>query len=119
MNRNIVIASARGIISHEKPSLLKEHGGSLELGKKWVESFLHRRGFVKRKVTKAAWKLPPDYLELKMAFLKQIDDEVKTNDIPLDLLISWNQTRSNLVPVNSWTMAEEGCRQVYTSCWKG
>ena len=94
VNRNIVIAAARGIISHKKPSLLKEHGGSLELGKKWAESFLQRRGFVRRKATKAARKLPPDYPELKMAFLKRIEDEVTANDIPLDLVINWDQTGS-------------------------
>ena len=64
---------------------------------------------MKRKANKAARKLPPDYPELKMAFLKRIDDEVKTNDIQLDLLINWDQTGSKLVPVNSWTMVEEGC----------
>lgn len=112
VNRNIVLAAARGIISHKKPSLLKEHGGTLELGQKWAESFLQRRGFVRRKATKAARKLPPDYPELKVAFLKRIEDEVKTNDIPPDLVLNWDQTGSKLVPVSSWTMAEEGSRQV-------
>ena len=57
VNRNIVLAAARGIISHKKPSLLKEYGGTLELSQKWAESFLQRRGFVRRKATKAARKL--------------------------------------------------------------
>ena len=34
VNCNIVIAAAKGIISHKNPSLLKEHGGTVELGKK-------------------------------------------------------------------------------------
>lgn len=112
VNHNIIIAAAKGIISHKRPSLLKEYGGSLDLGKKWAESFLHRRGFVKRKATKAARKLPPDYPALKLAYLKRIEDEVKTNSIPEDLLINWDQTGSKLVPVSSWTMAEEGSKQV-------
>ena len=112
VNRNIVIAAATGIISHKKPSLLKVHGGTLEFSQKWAESFLQHRGFVKRKATKAARKLPPDYAELKVAFLKRIEDEVKTNDIPAEMIINWDQTGSKLVPVNSWTMAEEGSKQV-------
>ena len=112
VNCNIVIAAAKGFISHKRPSLLKEHGGSLDLTKKWAESFLRCRGFVKRKATKAARKLPPDYPDLKIAYLKRIEDEVKNNDIPADLLINWDQTGSKLVPVSSWTMAEEGCKQI-------
>ena len=71
VNCNIVIAAAKGFISHKRPSLLKEHGGSLDLTKKWAESFLRHRGFVKRKATKAARKLPPDYPDLKIAYAQR------------------------------------------------
>ena len=47
-----------------------------------------------------------------MVFLKRIEDGIKTNDIPPDLVLNWDQTRSKLVPVSSWTMADEGSRQV-------
>ena len=45
---SIAIAAAKGIhvISHKNPSVLKELGDSLDLGKKWTESFLQFRGFV-------------------------------------------------------------------------
>ena len=69
MNSSILIAAAKGIIAH---SLLKDYGGSLELGKKWAESFLLQRGYVKRKATKAARKLPIDFPELKLGYLKRI-----------------------------------------------
>ena len=68
VNSNILIAAAKGIIAHKNPGLLKDYGGSLELGKKWAESFLIRRGYVKRKATKAARKLPTDFPELKLTF---------------------------------------------------
>ena len=42
VNRSIAIAAAKGIVSHSKPSLLSEHGGPLNLGVKWAESFLRR-----------------------------------------------------------------------------
>ena len=100
-----MIAAAKGIIAHKNPGLLKDYGGSVELGKKWAESFLLRRGYVKRKATKAARKLPTDFPELKLAYLKRIQEEVKSNAIPLQLLFNWDQTGVKLVPVSSWTMA--------------
>ena len=58
VNRSIVIAAAKGIVSYKNPALLKEHGGPLSLERSWAESFLRRLGYVKRKATKAARKLP-------------------------------------------------------------
>ena len=72
---SIVIAVARGIVNHKKnPSLLKEHGGQVELSKSWAKSFLDRLGYVKRKGTKTARKIPEDFPNVKAAFL----DKVKT-----------------------------------------
>ena len=64
VNSNIVIAVQR--VLYKNPGLLKDYGGSLELGKKWAESFLLRRGYAKRKATKAARKIPSDLPELKL-----------------------------------------------------
>ena len=60
VNRSIVIAAARGIVSHRNPGLLKEHGGSIDLGRKWAESFLFHHGYVKRKALKHS-KAPPRF----------------------------------------------------------
>lgn len=49
-----VIAAATGIVEHHNPAMLREHGGTVELGKKWADSILSR---IKRKATKAARKL--------------------------------------------------------------
>ena len=54
VNRSIVIAAAKGIVSYKNPALLKEHGGPLSLERSWAESVL---GYVKRKAMKAARKL--------------------------------------------------------------
>ena len=72
MNCNILIAAAKGIISHEIPNLMKEYGGNLDLGKKWAQSFLHCRNFVRKKATKAARKHPVDFPDLKLLFLKEL-----------------------------------------------
>ena len=110
VNSNILIAAAKGIIAHKKPGLLKDYGGSLEIGGKWAESFLIQMGYVKRKATKAVRKLPTDFPELKLTYLKRIQEEVKSNAIPLELIFNWDQTGVKLVPVSSWTMVESGSK---------
>ena len=112
VNSTILIAAAKGIITHKNSSHLKEYGGSVELEKKWAESFLLQRGFVRRKATKAARKLPPDYGTIKEVFLTRIHDEVTSNTIPPQLIVNWDQTGVKLVPVSSWTMEKEGTKQV-------
>ena len=72
VNRSIVIAAARGMVMHHSPSLLPEHGGNLELGRKWAESLMSRMGLVRRKATKAARKKPTDFESLKAQFLQRI-----------------------------------------------
>lgn len=61
VNAQICIAAALGIVRAQKPTLLPKFGGTLVLGKPWAKSFLKRLGFVRRKTTKAARKLPDDF----------------------------------------------------------
>ena len=112
VNRSIVVAAAKGIVSHKNPALMKEQGGPIDIGHSWAESFLRRKGYVKRKAPKAARKLPADFPEIKLSFLQRIKDEVEKNSIPQDLIVNWDQTGSKLVPVSEWTMEKEGTKQV-------
>jgi hypothetical protein len=109
VNRAIVIAAAKGIVD---PALLCEHGGTIQLGKKQADSLLSRMNFVKRKATKAARKVPTDFPEIKLAFLKRIVDCVQEHNIPPELIINWDQTGAKYVLTSAWTLAEEGSRQV-------
>ena len=79
VNQLILVAAAKGIVMHECPAQLKQHGGSIEIGIKWAESFFKRHRYVKHKSTKAAKKLPPDFADLKLAFLERIRSEVQEN----------------------------------------
>ena len=112
VNRSIVQAAAKGILSHLNPSSLQEHGGHINIGVKWAESFLKRRSYVKRKATKAARKVPHNFDDLKAAFLQRIRDEIEQHAIPPSLVINWDQTGSKLIPVSQWTLAKQGSRQV-------
>lgn len=42
--------------------------------------------------TKAARKLPPNFSDVKTAFLKAINDTITKYEIPHDLVINWDQT---------------------------
>ena len=71
VNHSILIATAKGILSHKNPGLLKEHSAPITpicLSSTWAESFLHRIRYVKCKAT--ARKLPDDFPEVKQAFLQ-------------------------------------------------
>lgn len=98
VNRRVVLGCALGVIRKNQPSLLQEHGGSLDFmsatgsGRSWCNSFLKRELFVKRKATKAAKKLPDDFQEQKRRFLDQISKAVKTHNIPSDLIIDIDET---------------------------
>ena len=64
------MATARGILKDQNSGLLAEHGGSVNITKTWAKSLLNRIGWVKRKGTKAARKVPANLEEIKEDFLK-------------------------------------------------
>ena len=113
VNRKIVIGAAKGSIkSKGKRSMLKEYGGSLELTRTFAQSFLRRIGFVKRKGTKAARKLPDDFPALKLRYLHRVAKCVGQHNVPPEMVVNIDQTGAPIVPVSNWTLAEEGSRQV-------
>ena len=112
VNIAIVIAAATGVVQHNNPAILSAHGGSLELGKKWADSILLRMGLVKRKATKAARKIPPDFADIKLTFLQRVAEIVRENKVPSELVINWDQTGAKFVPTSQWTLAQQGVKQV-------
>ncbi len=115
INRSIVIAAARGIRSHLAHARLKEHGGDIEIERSWAQSFLGRLGYVRRKGTKAARKIPANFEEIKTEFTHRVSEACKGDDdllVPPQLIINFDQTNANYVPVSEWTLAKEGSKQV-------
>ena len=49
---------------------------------------------------------------MKKGFLLDIKSIVNFEEIPPDLVINWDQTGINYVPIGSWTMEKEGIRRV-------
>ena len=105
VNRSIAIATAKGVVKAQNPSLLTENGGSMDLGRKWAESLFKRMNFVKQKATKAARKVPNDFEQLKTEFIRKVHSRIKGNPeeglppIPFELILNWDQTGSKLVPM--------------------
>ena len=100
VNHSIVIAAARGVVQYHSPSLLPEHGGNLELGRKWAESMMTRMGLVRRKATKAARKKPADFESLKAHFHQRITKVVKDHSVPPALILNFDQTATKPVPTS-------------------
>ena len=60
VNSIIVIVAAKGIITHKNTNLLKEHGVSVELGKKWQNHFCCGENSLMQE------NFPPDFPKLSL-----------------------------------------------------
>ena len=107
----ITMACAERIVRSAYSNLLAVNGGHILITKDWAKNMLHRMGFVKRRAITKAKVTIEDYEEKKQ-FLLDIKAVVTLEDIPLDLVINWDQTGMHYVPVLSWMMVEEGSKRV-------
>ena len=67
-------------------------------------------GYVKRKSTTKAKVSVEDLAVYKKQFLLDIKVVVNLEDI--ELILNWDQTAINYVPVSNWTMAKEGSKRL-------
>ena len=113
INSRIVMSAARGLVLYYNPSLLKEKGGHVELSRNWALSLLERMQYVKRKGSTAKSKQAvADFIELKWGFLKDVATTVTMEDIPMELVLNWDQTGIKIVPSSNWTMERQGSKRV-------
>ena len=103
VNTTVVIASAEGILLSIDTNILKR----VTLTKDWAKSLLFRMALVKRRVNSEAKVDVEKFEALKQGFLLDIKLIVSLEEIPPDLIINWDQTGINYVPVGSWTMEKE------------
>ena len=96
INLHVVIAVGKGI--------LMSHGMSEELNKDWARYVLQQMGMVKRKANTKAKVTVEDFDDLKKLFLMDIKSIVQMDEIPAQLIVNWDQTGINYVPVSNWTM---------------
>ena len=63
MSYNILIGIAKGVVTANDCTLLKENDGKIEFSMTWAQSFFKRIGFVKRKATTAKVPIAPGFVK--------------------------------------------------------
>ena len=82
--------------------------GPDESGRHAANHLLTRMGMVKRKACTTKSKVTlEDFDDVKTQMLADVKCTVKMEDIPLDLVIYWDQTAIHNVPRSHWTMAKK------------
>ena len=112
----IAVAASRGILVSCDRSKLAEFGGHIDLGRHWAYGLLDRMKFVRRKATTAKSKhTPKDFASLKESFLDDVVATVTMEEIPMELILNWDQTGIKMVPSSGWTMDRQGAKRVEVS----
>lgn len=112
INTAIVMAVSEGIVKSHDSNLLKVNGGHIACNKNWAKSLLSSLGYVKRRASTKMKVLPPDFEACKSQFVLDVQSIIELEEILRDLIINWDHTGVNYVPVGSWTMAKEGSKRV-------
>lgn len=112
INTSIVMDSGRGIIMNKVANLLFENGGGINLTKDWAKYLMKRMGYVKRKACSKAKIDVERFKEIKEVFLLDVKNVITMDEIPVELIINFDQTALNYVPATSWTMEKEGTKRV-------
>ena len=93
-------------------SMLSKYGGPATLTKAWAQSLLQHMGFVKRRGTTKCKISVENFESLRDEYLDNISTTAVMEDIPLDMVLNWDQTGINIIPSRSWTMKKRGSRRV-------
>ena len=104
INLAIVEGAALGIVKEYDSNLLQCNGGHIVIGKSWSKSFLNRMGCVKRRATTKSKVTPANFEGYKNQFILDVMTISVMEAIPKDLIINWDHTGINYIPVSSWTM---------------
>ena len=113
MNYNIIIAITKRIVTANDRTLLKENGGTIELGNKWCESITKQIGFVKRKATTAKPIIAPGLIfEIGHTFYHGINEIAKAHEIPPEMVINKDQLSLPFILISKYILEEKGASRV-------
>uniref|UniRef100_A0A914W0M0 DDE-1 domain-containing protein n=1 Tax=Plectus sambesii TaxID=2011161 RepID=A0A914W0M0_9BILA len=112
VNGAVVNAVTRVYLKKMDRSRYRLEGEEILSKRSFSQSLMRRMGFVKRKGTKAAKKLPRNFDELRQNFFIKIGSLVKAHEIPDQLIIIFDQTGISIIPTSSYTMEKEGAKQL-------
>ena len=108
VNTAILISAAQGIVMAHDANLLSCNCGSVELKREWAKSLMMGMGLSKCKVTTQSSLSKFDYDEVQEVYLNDVLSRMVMEDIPIPLLINWDQTGTHFVPTSQWTMDFKG-----------
>ena len=111
----ITLGVAEGIVKNEDSNLLATNGGHIiiiVLTKHWAKGLLTRMGFIKRRSATMAKVNVPNFNEVRWQFLVNHKTVAEMEEIPFSLIINWDQTAVNYIPLSSWTMEKRGTKRV-------
>ena len=117
VNSAVVMGAAEGIVMSKDANLLACNGGGINLTKDWAKSLLRRMGMVKRRVSSKSKVNVEEFDVLKEEFLLSIRNVVSLDEVPPALIINWDQTGIQYVPVSSWTMEIRRRNETNRSSW--
>ena len=112
VNTSIAMGCAEGIVASFDANMLAHNGGHIVITKTWAKSLMQHMGFVKRRATTKSKVSIEDFQEKKDQFLIDVKTIVTLEEVPLELIINWDQTAMHYIPVSSWTMEAEGSKRV-------
>jgi len=101
-NTSIVIAVGLGIVKRMDPSVMVA-GGHVVLQKSWAKYLLEKMKFVKCKATTKKPKFTEGNFE---EIFDKYQVVVTMEDVPKDMVVSWDQTVIKCIPLSNWTMAQ-------------
>ena len=112
LSARIVMAAAIDILLKCDRTKLAEYGGHVHLNRGWAHSLVGWMNFVQRKVTTAKSKQSTaEFAELKENFLADVVATVTMEEIPLELILNWDQTGIKMVPCSTWPMEQQGAKR--------
>ena len=111
VNTAVAIAAGTGIVMSHDPSLVIGDN-CVTLTKDWAKYLLKCMGFVKRKCTTKGKVDVAEFEDTRKLFLLDVKNVVQMEEICQEMIVNWDQTGINYVPVSSWTMEKEGPRRV-------
>ena len=101
INTAIVMATVEGIVNNEDSNLLAKNGGTIVLSKHWARSIMTLMNFVKRRGNSKSKVTCTNFEDLREQFLFDIKTIIEFEEVPDDLVLNWDHTRVNYIPVSS------------------
>ena len=117
VNTAIVLAAATGILQRKDPTSLHCNGGHIILKKSWAKYLLKTMDSVKRRATTKHVPNLHNFDDLRDQYLLDIKAVVQLEEIPDSLIINWDQTGVNYVPVSESEDNVQGRIEEGGGCW--